>query len=166
MPRSSIKISDTVVFGIPRWASSSLTVHCQSLLVAAHTRSTLSGVLLVAGLPECGSLSTDSQTSLKHLCHTFIYAALIELSLKAFWTSQIISMEECSNLTQNLMQIRCSTHSVILNVMATQYTCSLYRIYCPHWRVQWCCHCSHMPIQSTLLGCQVSLVLHKPFSLY
>ena len=31
-------------------------------------------------------------------------------------------MEECSSLTQNLMQICCSTHSVMFNVMATQYT--------------------------------------------
>ena len=67
MPRSHIKISGTVVFGIPRSASRYFTVSHQSLLIAAHTRSTFSGVLLVAGLPECGSLSTDSQPSLKHL---------------------------------------------------------------------------------------------------
>ena len=41
-----------------------------------------------------------------------------------------------SSLTQNLMQIRCSTHSVILNVMATQYTGSLNDIYRPHWPAQ------------------------------
>ena len=49
----------------------------------------------------------------------------------AFWIIQIVSMEECSRLTQNSMQICCSTHSVILNAMATQYTCSLNGIYCP-----------------------------------
>ena len=54
--------------------------------------------------------------------------------------------EECSNLTQNLMQICCSTHSVILNVMATQYTCSHNSIYHPHWLVQWSRHCSHTRI--------------------
>ena len=32
---------------------------------------------------------------------------------------------------QNLMQIRCSTHSVILNATTTQYTCSLNSIYHP-----------------------------------
>ena len=32
---------------------------------------------------------------------------------------------------QNLMQIRCFTHSVILNATATQYTCSLSGVYCP-----------------------------------
>ena len=54
------------------------------------------------------------------------------------------------------LQIHCSTYSVILNVTATQYTCSLNIIYCPHWLVQWSCHCSHMHIPSTLLGCQVT----------
>ena len=37
-------------------------------------------------------------------------------------------------------------YSVILNAMATQYTCSLSGIYCPHWLVQWSHHCSHMHI--------------------
>ena len=111
MPRSCVKISDTVVFGIPRSASSSHTVSCQSLLIAAHPRSTFSGVLLVADLPECGSLSTDSWPSLKCLCHTFICATFIASSPKVFWIIQIVSAEECSCLTQNLMQIHCSTRS-------------------------------------------------------
>ena len=54
MPRSYMKTSDTVAFAIPRSASSSHTVRRQSLLIAARTRSTFSGVLLVAGLPEHG----------------------------------------------------------------------------------------------------------------
>ena len=62
----------------------------------------------------------------------------------AFWIIQIVSMEECSSLMQSLLQTCCSTHSVILNVIATQYTCSLNSIYCPHWLVQWSCHCSCM----------------------
>ena len=54
---------------------------------------------------------------------------------------------------QNLMQIHCSSHSVILNVTATQYTCSVNGIYCSHWLVQWSCHCSHMciPVHSPWL---------------
>ena len=64
----------------------------------------------------------------------------------AFWIIQIVSTEECSGLTQNLMQICCSTCSVILNVTATQYTCSLNGIYHLHWLVQWSCHCSRMRI--------------------
>ena len=146
MPRSCVKISDIVVFGIPRSASSSHTAGGWSLLIAACTCSACSGVLTFAGLPERGSLSTDSWPSLKCLCHTFICTALIASSLKAFWIIQIVSMEECSSLTQNLMQIHCSVHSGILNVMATQYTGSLNGVYCPHWLAQWSHHCSHMHI--------------------
>ena len=50
----------------------------------------------------------------------------------AFWIVWIIPTKECSSLAQNLMQVCCSTHSVILNVTTTQYTCSLKGIYCPH----------------------------------
>ena len=53
----------------------------------------------------------------------------------AFCIIQIVSTEECSSLMQNLMQICCSVHLVILNVMATQYTCPLNDIDCPHWLV-------------------------------
>ena len=119
MPRSSIKISVIIGFGIPRSASSSHTVSCWSLLIAARTRSTFSGVLLVGSLAECGSLLTDSELSLKCLCRTFICTTLIALSLKAFWIIWTVSMEKCSSLTQNLMQICCSTLSIILNGMTT-----------------------------------------------
>ena len=88
-------------FGMPRSAPSSPTVSCRYLLTAAHTRSTFSGVLLVAGLPEHASLSTDSQPSLKHLCHIFICAPLTTLSPKAFWIIRIVPTEECSSLMQN-----------------------------------------------------------------
>ena len=74
------------------------------------------------------------QQILDHLwsiCATFICAALIASSLKAFWIRRIVSMEECSSLTQNLMQTHCSARSVILNVTATQYTCPLNSVYCP-----------------------------------
>ena len=57
-----------------------------------------------AGLPQCGSLSTDSQLSLKCLCHTFICTELIASPLKAFWIIWIVFTEECSGLMQNLMQ--------------------------------------------------------------
>ena len=53
----------------------------------------------------------------------------------AFWIIWTVSMEECSSLMQNLMQIHCSTRSVILNVMATQYRCSLNGVYHPLWLV-------------------------------
>ena len=73
----------------------------------------------------------------------------------AFWIIWIVSVEECSSLAQNMMQACCSTHSVILNMTATQYTGSLNGVYHPHWLVQWSHHCSHMciPVHSPwLLG--------------
>ena len=68
----------------------------------------------------------------------------------AFWIIPVVRAEECSNFMQNLIQIRCSTHSVIYNVTATQYTCSLNSIYHPHWLAQWSHHCSrmHIPVHS------------------
>ena len=58
------------------------------------------------------------------------------------------------------MQIRYSTCSVFLNVMATQYTCSLNDIYCPHWLVQWSRHCSRMciPVHSPWPPGHISIV--------
>ena len=74
-------------------------------------------------------------------------AANHQLSIAAaFWIIWRVSMEESSSFMQNLMQIFCSTCSVILNVTATQVTCSLYSVYCPQWLVQWSCHFLHMHI--------------------
>ena len=36
----------------------------------------------------------------------------------AFWIIQIVSVEKCSSLMQNLMQIHCSTCSAILHATA------------------------------------------------
>ena len=87
MPDSYDKISRHSSFRKPQISfSSSPTVGCQSLLTRARmvTCSTLSGCLLVAGLPERGSLSTGSQPSLKLLCHNLICASFIAPSLKVF----------------------------------------------------------------------------------
>ena len=69
---------------------------------------------------------------------------------ESLWIIWIVSVEECSSLTQNLIQICCSTLSVILNVTATQCTCSLNGLYHPPWPVQWSHHCSctHIPVHS------------------
>ena len=169
MPRSCIKISDTVLIllGIPPSASSSCTVSHWSLLIAACTHSTFSGVLLVAGLPECGSLSTDSQTSSKHSCHTFICTALIASSPKAFWIIWIVPCsDECgSSLPQKSMQNHCSTqafwmqwpHSTHAHSMVSATSTDEYsKVVIVHT-------CA---FQSTLLHCQVTLILHKLFLLY
>ena len=73
----------------------------------------------------------------------------------AFWIIWIVSAEECPSPTQNLMQIHCSTHSVVLKVTAT-----LHHVYHPHWLVQWSHHCSHMciPVHSPWLPGYISVV--------
>ena len=140
MPRSCIKTLDTLDFGIPRSASSSHTVSHWALLIAACTRSTISGVLRVPCLTQRGLL-------LQMIDHLWSICAM------AFWIIQMVSMEECSSLTQSLMQIHCSTCLVIFNVMAKQHTCSLNVIYNPHWLVQWSLYCSFMciPVHSPRL---------------
>ena len=78
----------------------------------------------------------------------------------AFWIIQRVSVVVCSSWTQNFMQTHCCSHSVILNAMATQYTCSLKGIYCPHWLIQWSCHCPHMhiPVHSPWLPGYIHVV--------
>ena len=49
----------------------------------------------------------------------------------AFWIFWIVFVEECSSLSQNLMHICCSTHSVLLNAMGTQYPCLLNGVCLP-----------------------------------
>ena len=87
----------------------------------------------------------------KACCHD--EAANHQLLIAAdFWIIWVVSAEECSTLKQNLTQIHCSTWWVILNVMATQYTCSLNNIYHPHWLGQWShrCSCMHIPVHSSM----------------
>ena len=98
------------------------------------------------------------ENSAEHVMHEWVHrhdeAASYQLPIAvAFWIIWIVSTEECSSLMQNLMQIHCSTHSVILNAMATQYTCSVNGVYHPHWLVQWSHHYSlmHIPVHSLWL---------------
>ena len=167
MPRSCVKFSDMVGFGIPRSASNSHTVSCLSFLIAACTCSTFSGVLLVGGLPERGSLSTDSWPSFKHLCHASICAALIASSLKAFWTTWIVSAEECSKLNAkfdadslfySLSHFECDGHTV--HMLTQQCLLPPTDYYSEVIIIHTC------TFQSTLLGFQVTSMSCKLFSLY
>ena len=69
----------------------------------------------------------------------------------AFWIIQIFSVEECTNLRQNLMQICCSTQSFWMwQSHSTHLTQWLLP---PYWVVQWSCGCSCMllPVHSPWL---------------
>ena len=129
------------------------------ILISEKTRSDRVPNLGCRGVESPGwfdvSPKSSAQKLLMHeLVHCCDKAANHQLLIAAaFWFIWMVNAEDCSSLTQNLMQIRCSTHSVILNAIATQYTCSLNDDYCPHWLVQWSHHCSHMciPVHSPWL---------------
>ena len=67
IPKILFKISQTVVFGIPRSLSSSRTVNRRSPAIASRTRLMFSGVVVSEGRPERGSLSTDLRPFLNRL---------------------------------------------------------------------------------------------------
>ena len=110
------------------------------------------------GAESHGRFDVSSKNSAWDMMHEWVHcsdkAANHQLPVAvAFWITWRISTEECSSLMQNLMQIHNSTLLVILNAMTTQYTCSLSSVYCPHWLVQWSCHCSclYIPVRSPWL---------------
>ena len=64
--------------------------------------------------------STQDMMHKRECCHDEAPNSQLPIAV-AFWIIRLISAEECSSLTQNLMYIRCSTCSVILNTMTIQY---------------------------------------------
>ena len=91
-------------------------------------------------------------------CHD--EAANLQLLISAaFWVIWV-SMEEWSWNVNGKSEADSLFYSIILNVTATQYTCSLDDIYHPHWLVQWSCHCSHMhiPVHSPWLPGSIDVV--------
>lgn len=124
MARSSVKISETLVRGIPRW-SYSWTVSHRFLLIVVFIRSIFSGDLLSKVFQNIDHLRRDSWPSLKRLWHISICASLLESSWNTLLPINIVSAEECSSLQQNLTLIRWSTLSAIVNATFKQYTPSL-----------------------------------------
>ena len=131
------------------------------ILIWGKTRSRRTPIWAVGGLSHLGDLMFCQKNSAwdvkyeQERCHN--EAAYHQLpGAVAFWIIRIVSAEEHSSLTQSLIQLCCSTHSVILNAATTQYTCSLNGIYHPHWLAQWGHHCSCMciPVHAPWLpGC-------------
>ena len=122
------------------------------------SQGTKSGLSHLGNLIFCKNLCT--RHGYEQMCCCF-GAANHQLPIAvALWIIQIVSAEECLSLKQNLMQIHCSTCSVILDAMATQYTRSLNGIYCPHWLVKWSHHCSlmHIPVRCPWLPGYISVV--------
>ena len=73
-----------------------------------------------SGAESPGWFDVSPKTSAWDVMHEWVHrcdeAANHKQPIAAtFWIIWIVSMEECSNLMQNLVQIHCSTRSVILN---------------------------------------------------
>ena len=87
------------------------------------------------GLSHLGDLMFCTKTAwdvMHEWAHGHDEAANHQLPIAAaFWIIWIVSMERCSSLTQNVLQIHCSIQSVILNATATQYTWSVNSVYRP-----------------------------------
>ena len=123
------------------------------ILVLEKTEVTGCQIWAIRGLSQLDDLMFHQKTLHEWACCRD-KAANHQLPIAvAFWIIQIVSVEKCSSFMQNLMQMHCSTHSVILNAMATQHTCSLNGVYHPHWLVQWSHHCPCMciPVHSPWL---------------
>ena len=122
--------------------------------VRSHTEPNLGcrGVELPGWFAVSLKISAQDMMQEQVCCHN--EAANHQLPIaEAFGITWTVSAEECSSFTQSCMEICCSTHSIILKAIVTQYTCSLNGIYCPHWLVQWNHHYSPMciPIHSLWL---------------
>ena len=125
------------------------------ILVLGKARSLTAPKLVCRGLSHLGDLifcQKTAQDVMHERAHCHDEAANHQLPSES--SERFLWRNECSSLMQNLMNIHCSTHSVILNVMATQYTtCSFNGVYHPNWLVQWSRHCSHthIPVHSPRL---------------
>ena len=152
MPRSCIKVLDTVVFGIPTSASSSRRIFVDC------SRYTLS-------ILRCSTC-----------CRPPGPRIIFKRSLAIFEPFVPHFYLCCTHCTtpQNLLHYQHSFHGgtfvfnaksdtdSLLYSVTTNMTATLNGVYRPHRLAQWSCHCL---FQSILLGCQVTLMPRKLFSL-
>ena len=157
-PRSCIKILDTVVFGIPRSASSSHI--CWSVAGLCWLRPVHVQHFQVFCLFQAFQNVDHFQQILNHLwniCTTFTCTALIVSPPKAFWIIWIVSVEECSNL----MQIWCKFTALLTQSFwmqephSTASTAPLSPQLVQRSRH---CSCMHIPVPSPWLPGYVDVV--------
>ena len=152
-----ITISCPIIFSWISWMVWNLFPFKGDFSFGKSQKSQGEQIWAVGGLSHLGDWMFGQNTLHESWCmseHSCDEAANHQVpTAAAFWVIPIVSTEECPSLTQNLMQICCSTGSVILSVTATQYTRSLNSIYHPLWLVQWSCPCSRMciPVRSPWL---------------
>ena len=150
-PHTVLPIAISCPMGFSWLSWSEISSFKKMILVLGEARSHRAPNLGCHGGESPGLFDVSPKNSAWEVMHKWVLccdeAANHQLPTgEAFWIIQIASLEECSSLTQNLMQIHFATCSVIFNVTATQYTCSLHSVYRPHWLAQWRHHCSRMQI--------------------
>ena len=138
-------------FPVSHWQSEISSSFCKVILVWEKPEVTGHQIWAIGSLSHLGDLMFCKNPAWDVICdwaHYCYKAANHQLPIAVAFCVWIVFMEEYSSVIQSC----CSTCSVILNAMATHYTCSLKGIYCPHWLVQWS-HCSRMyiPVHSPWL---------------
>ena len=132
MPRSCIKISDREFFGIPRSASSSHTANQSPIFVDCSP--------YMFNILRCSAHCRPSRTWIT--LNRFL--AIFEAFVSHYYlccTHRIIP--ECllnhpNSFCRGMLKLNTKfdadllLYLVILNVTATQYTCSFNGVYCPH----------------------------------
>ena len=133
MPRSCSKILDTIVFGIPRSSSSSHTVSCWSLLIAARTCSTFSGVWHFQQIPNhlwkvfvphfhlCCTHCIISESLLNH--PNSFCRGMFKLNTKFDTNSLLCSLSnfKCNGHTVHMLTQRCLPPSLTSTVKSALF---------------------------------------------
>ena len=129
--KSSVKMECTEPVLIPISFAFSRTVTRRSCMTKVHTWSMSSSFRLVESLPERASLSIDVRPCLNRLYHSLICVMTIASSPKTRWIFRMVSTWLSPSFWQNLLQDRCSSHSVIFaefnNATRAAYTLSITR---------------------------------------
>ena len=142
MPRSCVKISDTVVLGIPRSTSSS---HCQLLTFVDCS-------LYRVNILRCCACCRPSRTWITFQRFCTIFEAFVP-HFYFHCTHCIIPgslLNHLNSFCRRMYKLNAEfladllLYLLILNAMPTQYTSSLNEFYCPHWPGEWSRHCSGM----------------------
>ena len=113
----------------------------------AESRSTFSGVLLLAGFSEYGSLSTHSQPSLKHSCQNLVCAALIVSSLKSL-------LSHPNSFHEGMLKLNAKFNAHLLLYLLSHFECDGHAV---HMLTQWYLP---LPLTGTVMFLSLSSWLH------
>ena len=168
MPRSCVKLLDTVIFGVPGSASSSHTVSCRSLLIVATC---------AFSILRCSACCRPSSMWI-----TFnIFLTIFEVFVPHFYLRCIYCiipksfLNPLNSVHGGVFKLNAKFDADLLLYLLSHFECHGHTV---HMLTQWCLPppltsaikssviVHTCAFQSTLLGCQVTSISHKLFSLY